>query len=388
MIYIGPALAAVLIVGGVVYLVTCLGAFAGLFRIPRCERGFTPRVSVIVAARNEEKTIGPLLDELLVQDYPRHQYEILVVDDCSEDRTARIARSFAERDNRIRLIDARRSRSPFRHKKRAVHEGILSSAGEIILTLDADCRVPRRWIRGMMERMTESIDLVAGEVVVQGSGLTAGIESLEFTGIQSIAAGLMNIGFPITCNGANLAYRRSAFERVGGFHGIGNLVSGDDDLLMQKIAAGNPSRVVFVVGKDTAVRVRSVDTIGAFLSKRIRWASKITHYPSRAAIALLSVFFVFFIAAPVSLAAVLAGWMGVTPLAFGYGLKMIGDILLTMNGLFRTGRINLLWVLPFAELMHAPYIIFVAIRGCFGTFEWRGRKTGAYCAGMEREIHD
>jgi cellulose synthase/poly-beta-1,6-N-acetylglucosamine synthase-like glycosyltransferase len=386
--YFGPALAIVLIGGGAVYLMTCLGAFLGLFRKPRRIKGFTPQVSVIIAARNEEKTIGPLLDDLLVQDYPDHRFEILVVDDCSDDRTAGIVRSFAERDRRIRLADTRHSQSPFRYKKRAVHEGILSSAGEIIMTLDADCRVSRGWIREMMGYMTESRDLVAGEVMVQGSGLTARIESLEFTGIQSIAAGLMNIGFPITCNGANLAYRRSAFERVGGFHGIGDVVSGDDDLLMQKIAAANASRVVFAIGKETAVRVESAGAIDAFLSKRVRWASKITRYPSRSALMLLSAFFLFFAAVPVSFIAILCGWMGMMPLVFGYGLKMSGDMLLTMTGLVRNGRIDLLPVLPFAELMHAPYIMYVAIRGCFGTFEWHGRITRAYSAGTEREMHD
>jgi cellulose synthase/poly-beta-1,6-N-acetylglucosamine synthase-like glycosyltransferase len=198
----------------------------------------------------------------------------------------------------------------------------------------------------------------------------------------------MNIGFPITCNGANLAYRRSAFERVGGFRDIGDLVSGDDDLLMQKIAAADPSRVVFIMGKETAVQAKSVDTIGDFLSKRVRWTSKILRYPSRAAVALLAVFFTFFCAVPVSLAAILAGWMGVMPLALGYGLKMAGDFLITANGLVRTGRIDLVPVIPLAELLHAPYILYVAIRGCFGTFEWRGRKTGAYSMGMEKEVHD
>ena len=64
-------------------------------------------------------------------------------------------------DSRIRLIDTHSSNSPYTHKKRAVHEGILASTGEIILTTDADCRVPAGWISGMMERLSSGVDLVA-----------------------------------------------------------------------------------------------------------------------------------------------------------------------------------------------------------------------------------
>jgi len=378
------ALTVLLALGGVIYFSTCLAAFAGLFRTLKKEPGNAPRVSVVIAARNEEENIGNLLEDLVAQDYPADRYEIIAVDDASDDRTAEIIHDYAKRDGRIREANTRLSQSPYSHKKRAVHEGVLSSAGEIILTVDADCRVPRGWIHGMMEYLVRSVDLVAGEVIVEGNSILARLESLEMTGIQAMAAGLMNIGFPITCNGANLAYRRSAFDRAGGFQGIGRMVSGDDDLLMQKIAKGRPSRVVFVSGPNTAVRVQAAKTFTELISKRIRWASKIPGYPDFPSVLLLGSFFLFFAAVCVSFCGIVAGLFAPGPLMFGYGLKMSGDLLLTGLGLLRNGKIGRISLFAPAEMIHAPYILAVTVWGYFGAFEWRGRRARAFHTGVER----
>ncbi len=382
------ATAVALVVGGTVYLFACIAALYGLTRPAREKIDRAPSVSVVIAARNEESNIGSVLADLLSQEYPHDKMEIVAVDDCSEDGTASVICSYAECDGRIRLAQTASSCSPYSHKKRAIHEGVLSSKGEIIMTADADCRIPQRWIREMVSHFSESVDLVAGEVYVEGKGIGAGLETLEFTGIQAMAAGLMNIGFPVTCNGANLAYRRAAFERAGGFDGIAGFVSGDDDLLMQKIAAKNPLCVRFVTGTDTAVRVQASQTVGAFLSKRSRWASKIRGYSSRTAIVFLAAVFCFFISIPVALAAALAGviWMG--PLALGYGLKSAGDLLLTGYALHRTGRMHLMAVFPLAEIVHVPYIIFVTLRGAIGAFAWRGRGSQPLAPLMESAEHE
>ncbi len=378
-------LAFFLIGGGAIYSLACFGAFAGLRRTPPTGGdGRSPKVAVIIAARNEEANIGKLLEDLLVQDYPADDLRIIPVDDRSEDGTDGIIRRYAERDPRILPARTKDSRSPYTHKKRAIHEGILSSASEIILTVDADCRVPRKWVSEIVRHFTPETELVAGAVMVEGHGIRAGLEALEFTGIQAMAAGMMNLGFPITCNGANLAYRRSSFERVDGFQGIGKLVSGDDDLLMQKIARGNASRVVFLTGKETAVRVNAAGSLRELLMKRVRWASKIKGYPSVPAIALLALFFIFFAAVPVGLVCAASGFTGFGPLAFGYGLKTAGDLLLTSRGLADMGMRRHLRLFPLAELLHAPYIIGVTLKGFFGGFEWRGRRTGAYSGEMER----
>ncbi len=384
-------LTAVMLGGGAFYCASCLYAFSGLFR----RRGTaadsaaeSPAVTVIIAARNEQDTIVLLLSDLLRQTYPEDRVEIAVVDDCSEDNTAAVVKGIAAEHPRLRLLSTRHSQSPYSHKKRAVHEGILSTDGEIIMTVDADCRVGGHWIEAMIGRFTPCIDLVAGEVIVTGGGLAGMTDMLEFAGIQSMAAGFMNAGFPLTCNGANLAYRRAAFDRAGGFDSIGKMVSGDDDLLMQKIAEGDPSRVVFVTERDAAVHTAAVESFAVFFERRARWASKITRYPSKAAVALLAVFFAYFTLIPVCLLLAVFGQFSAGFTAIGIGLKIAGEFPLVFYGLAKTGTKRLLLLFPFAEIVHIPYMIAVNMKGAFGTFKWRGRTARAISSGCREDINE
>ncbi|HUT63895.1 MAG TPA: glycosyltransferase [Anaerolineae bacterium] len=381
-------LACILIGSGIVYFFTCLVACLGYLKPQRVKSDYHPSVSVIIAARNEEETINTVLDDLLTQDYPRNKIQIIIVDDHSEDGTKGVVETFTTKDDRILLREARFSKSPYTYKKRAIHAGIQSSTGEIILTVDADCRVPPGWISGMVEYFSPEINLVAGEVLVENGSFWGWLEALDFTGIQMMAAGLMNAGFPITCNGANLAYRRSAFERTGGFEGIGSMISGDDDLLMQKIARERPSSVIWAKGAKTAVRVKAKNNIREFLAQRTRWVSKTEAYPLRQTVVLLYVFFTFFVMVCLWLVAALFGIWGFVPFMVGYGCKVAGDALLCGYGVIKYGRPALLGMFPVAEILHIPYILGVTLKGQFGSFEWRGRRTGAVSLNCGKAVDD
>ena len=379
----------ILIGGSILYCLSCLYAFTGHLRRKRFNnRKSNLQVTVIIAARNEEKTLGFLLDDLIKQDYRHDRLRIVVVDDCSGDKTADIARQYAKTDSRITLRETARSSSPFSHKKKAVHEGILNSESDIIMTTDADCRVPAGWVSGMVNHFVNGVELVAGLVRHDGGGIYGRLESLEIAGIQSMAAGLMNAGFPITCNGANLAYRRSAFDRVDGFHNIGNIVSGDDDLLMQKIACGDSARVVFVTGKETTVCTSSSNNPKLIINQRTRWASKVGRYPSKTAVVLLSCFFLFFSALPVWLVLMFVLNSSAVPFIVAFGLKIVGDFPLTLYGVVTIGRPGLIALFPLAECIHVPYIIIVTVKGFFGSFEWRGRQAGALSPGYGDNADD
>jgi len=378
----------VLLCGGLLYGAACAVALFGNLR-PRPRRtGHVPDVSVVIAARNEEEHIGELLNDLIGQDYPSGKLDIVVVDDCSADGTSGIVEHFSARDVRIRYIDVRQSDSPYSHKKRAIHAGVTSSGGDIILITDADCRVTPGWVSGMAGYFAVGIDLVAGAVIPVGGGISGRFEALEMAGIQAMSAGLMDAGFPVTCNGANLAYRREAFERVGGFDGIGRLVSGDDDLLMQKIARGNPSGVVYVTGADCAVRTRAGHGPVEYVNRRARWTSKILHYPSKAAVLMLAGFFVFFAAVPVGIVLAGAGMIGWGSLVWSLGLKAAGDALLTSRGVLSMKRPWLMALFPLAWIVHIPYIVTVVLKGVFGSFEWRGRLSAAVSAECGEQVHD
>ncbi|MEI9943927.1 MAG: glycosyltransferase [Chitinophagaceae bacterium] len=92
------------------------------------------KISVIIPARNEEENIGKLLNALNEQTYPKESFEIIVVDDHSEDGTTNIVSTFP----RVKLISLKDDNINS-YKKKAIETGIAAATGELIVTTDADC---------------------------------------------------------------------------------------------------------------------------------------------------------------------------------------------------------------------------------------------------------
>jgi chlorobactene glucosyltransferase len=101
--------------------------------------GVAPRLSVVIAAKDEEHNIAACLQGLLAQDYPN--LEFIVVDDRSRDRTADIVRQWAAQDGRLRLVQVRELPDGWCGKNHALQRGIEVCSGEWICTTDADCRM-------------------------------------------------------------------------------------------------------------------------------------------------------------------------------------------------------------------------------------------------------
>src|SRR6202012_3482401 len=94
-------------------------------------------------------------------------------------------------------------------------------------------------------------------------------------------AALIGNGQASTCNGANLAYRKDVFYAVGGFKGIDDLASGDDELLLQKVAEKYPGKIGFLKSYDAIVYTHAKHTLKEFLQQRRRWASKSVKYKDK-----------------------------------------------------------------------------------------------------------
>ncbi|MDQ3872777.1 MAG: glycosyltransferase [Thermoproteota archaeon] len=97
-----------------------------------------PKISVILPARNEELHIARCLDSLLVQDYPN--FEIIVINDSSTDRTSEIIQAYAANDLRVLHIDASPKPEGWTGKNWACYQGYLRAQGELLLFTDADTK--------------------------------------------------------------------------------------------------------------------------------------------------------------------------------------------------------------------------------------------------------
>ena len=103
-----------------------------------------PKVSIILPARNEEEFLSKCLDTLLVQDYPN--YEIIVIDDSSQDSTASIISQYAKIHSKIIPVSAREKPDGWMGKNWACIEGYKKATGELLLFTDADTKHSKNMI--------------------------------------------------------------------------------------------------------------------------------------------------------------------------------------------------------------------------------------------------
>ena len=121
---------------------------------------FTPAVTVIVTAYNEERDLAAKLENTLALDYPRELLEIIVASDCSTDRTDEIARTFGERG--VRLV----RQSQRLGKTAAQNMAVAEARGEIILFSDATSLYEPDVLRVMMPSFADpAVGCVAGRLV-------------------------------------------------------------------------------------------------------------------------------------------------------------------------------------------------------------------------------
>lgn len=342
-----------------------------------------PFVSVIIAARNEEKNIGKCIQSLIRQTYPQHKFEVLITNDHSTDKTVEIIQSLKTDNIRIlHLEDFIENRELNSYKKKSIETALQFSKGELIITTDADCIVAEKWIETMVAfyKEKDTVFIAAPVLLTSSSGkkiggkLLAIFQNLDFMTLQGITGASVSKKFHSMCNGANLAYKKEVFYEVNGFEGIDEIASGDDMLLMHKIQEIYPDRIGFLKSPNVIVHTSPEKTLSGFFNQRIRWASKADKYTDK------KITFVLL------LVYLLNAWifiLGISSLFFEnvFYLFIISILLKTIAELyflfpvadFFKRRKLLWWFIP-AQPLHIIYTLIAGWLGKFGNYKWKGRK--------------
>ncbi len=332
-------------------------------------------VSIIIPFRNESNKILDSLKSIESQNYPIDKYEVIYIDDFSDDDSFSKLKSAITNSN-ISVLSMQKSKFKKAHKKQAIEFGISKAKGEIILFTDADCTSSPEWIRTMVIGFEKETALISGPVAFEETNNLFGkLQALEFAGLILTGAGLIGNKTPMIASSANLAFRKFVFDEVGGYNDLMNLSSGDDELLMQKIAYKTNYEVKFCLDKDALVITDPNKSIEEFNQQRKRWASKGLFYENKEIIIQLIFIFLFFVGLVVEL------FLGIfwdakflTIFAGSLFVKMFVEYSVLEKGLgIVINKISLpLFLL--AEVLHIPYIIYSAISGALGNFIWKDRK--------------
>ena len=342
-----------------------------------------PFVSVVVAARDEAGVVESCLEALSAQSYPSGRYEVILVDDGSSDGTGDLARTAARRlqkeGPRMRVLDGRARYGSAGSKKAALALGIAESDAELILTTDADCRVPRTWVAAMAGAFATDVGAVVGFSQIGRAGSLKGVlarwEALDFLHLMTAAAGSCSLGHPMAATGQSFGFRRAAYDGVGGYASILHRVSGDDVLLLQLIRRAGRWRVAFCDDPGSRVVHPPSSGLGGFVSQRLRWASNAPCQARLDPAFFACILGTFGLSLGLTVSPLLWAADVLSP-AYAGGLwlaKAGAEFGLALIGAMRFGRRDLLRVFPLWVLLHPVYTAVVGVLGSLGLFRWKGR---------------
>ena len=358
------------------YFILLLRFSNGIYYINNQKKNdYNPYVSIVVSARNEEKNISKLISCLLNQDYSNNQYEIIIVNDRSFDSTHKIVSDYSDKFSNIKLINIKKTPLGWGSKKWALTQAIKSSNGEIILQTDADCLPSKTWVSSLVRYFSKSkIGFVCGpSPLIHSDIMLNKIFQMESMVQEAINAGGICNNMIISCTGRNIAFRREIFNQINGYLGHEHILSGDDDLLLQKFALESNCLIKYAISKNSIVPSYAPFSFFNFLKQRLRFASKgFFYFKIKTTIEFKFIILFLYI---VNIVTILNLFVVSNTLNFYFfipiAIKMLSDFLLSYVFMI---RLKLNWSLMaylVLTLLHPFYVVIIGALGPFSKVDWK-----------------
>lgn len=330
--------------------------------------------SIIIPFRNEAENLPDLLDSISKLKYSVSNFEIIFVNDESQDASVEIINKHLNKTEiNFKIIQNKRtSKSP---KKDAISIAVEHASNPWIITTDADCLLPKLWLDSYncFINKTNCI-MIAGPVAYYKiHTFLDRFQTFDFLSLIGATIGGFGLKAPFLSNGANLAYKKSFFKTLNGFEGNNNIASGDDVFLLEKAIKKNKDSVMFIKAKDAIVLTKPQPNFKNLISQRIRWASKTTHYNSNLA-KVTSLIVLIMNATLISLLLLtIIGYFNFITLLIVYILKIAVDFVL----LFKTAQFfnqkHLFFNYPISALIYPFFCVYIAVVSLFTNYKWKGR---------------
>lgn len=242
------------------------------------------KFSIIIPFRNEAGNLPDLLESIEDLNYPKHLFEVVFVNDDSQDDSVNVIKTFFKErplDNAqpdILILDnERKTNSP---KKDAITSAIKKAKYNWVITTDADCQLPRFWLDSYDEyiQKSDAVFIAAPVTYNNENSFLNRFQTLDILSLQGATIGSFGLNKPFLCNGANLAYKKSVFIEVNGYEGNSNIASGDDIFLLEKVYKKYPKQLQYLKCNQAIVSTKPQSTWKHLIDQRIRWAAKTSAY--------------------------------------------------------------------------------------------------------------
>ncbi len=327
-------------------------------------------LSVLIPFKNEEHNLNTILNNLSQQSLNQNFFEIILINDNSNDNSVQIANKFKKKFKHFEIINQKKSVG----KKNALIKGINRAKGQIIVTTDADCSVQKNWLETIKKQFdTQNIDMLIMPVIYNINKKLLSFENfqaLEFLSLTASTCGFANLNNPIMCNAANLAYKKSTIQNSNDPL-FKKHISGDDTFLMFFIKKIKKKSIKCLNNKNVIVRTAASKNLKSFINQRIRWASKTKFYKDFSAIttAIITLLentqlFISFWLAILQIISIKYFILTIT-------IKSIIDFPTMFYITKKYNQKKLLWLFLPEQFVYFNYIFIIGILAQFSSFKWK-----------------
>jgi len=328
------------------------------------------KFSVIIPVRNEVDNISNILKDLEDQHYSKDHFEVIIADDYSEDNIEQLIQEFAK-SSQLKINYLKNKERP--GKKSIITQAVAVTQFDYIISTDADCRLSRNWIKEYSQCYSEQINMVVGPVTLDGNGFFSLLQIIEYGCLMAFGAVTISKRIPTMCSGANLSFRKSSFNNVGGYGDNIHVASGDDEFLLYKISKEFPGSVVFLKKELAIVNTITETKVRSFINQRSRWTSKWKHHKNR----LYQLFVtIYFLDAAITIS-------GITFLLIHENFLVMALVILarfvSLFWFFKpiTNFLNIrkyFFGILILQIFYPLYVFMIGLNSIFGVYTWKGRR--------------
>ena len=331
-------------------------------------------ISIVLSARNEANTIERCLEQIIKQQFPTTHFEVIVIDDASEDATYQMANTILKKS----AVQFQVIKEPVHQgKKKNIAKAIALAKGAIIVTTDADVVFRfSNWLSTISNyfEIHQPAMLVMPIDFETESGVLPTFQIIENMALTAITAGYVGIQKPFMCNGANLAFKKSAYELVNGYQSHIQISSGEDVFLMEAIKKVNPTGIHYALSRALIVKTKAQTNVSDFFHQRIRWAykakynSNFLNLSAGFMVMMANLLILAFFVAIINKSAIMP-YLSIFVLS-----KFVFDFLLLFLASDYLGRLKYLgWMIPF-QCIYWIYALAIGICSLFIKPYWKDKK--------------